>query len=309
MKKIFFILTAICIFSFSSCDFINVTNKSSDASAITAPAIESKSDGLVVSPSYLAGTVYLNIIRYEVNGSTDSATIVENTTQNIGQVTVATINNSLYTGSILFTDYYTDPSKYYQYFIRYKTSTEYKTSAVSGTYQGAGTAGVKAITNNTSNEAIQIVLNTSQYILSFTSTDIGIPTPYDTTDSFDLMIGLNNGTNTLLFPMTLDSANNKYTLSLRNVLPDTFIATPLTMKCIIGQTDATVQKGSNDTTTIYTVYHWTTSLSAAAVVNSAVVDNFTIPKDVDKTTTIDFTPTANKRSSLNSEVLIYPVFE
>lgn len=309
MKKIIFSFITVFIFSLCSCDFLNITNDKDSSSSITAPVIETKSDGLVISPTQVTGTVYLNIFRYEVDGATDSASIVANTTQNIGQVTLATINGSLYSGSILFTDYYTSTSKYYQYFVRYKTSSAYKTSAVSGTYKGAGSAGEKSITNKTANTPFQITLDNTQYILSVKNSDITMPAPLDASDSFDLMVGLNNGTNTILFPMTYDSGNSQYTVSLRNVLPDTFIAVPLTMKCIIGQTDVAVPKGTNDTTTIYTLYHWTSPLSAEATVNSTAVDDFTMPKNANESGTIDFTPTANQIGSVGSEIVILPVLE
>lgn len=121
-----------------------------------------------------------------------------------------------------------------------------------------------------------------------------MPTPVDTTDSFDLKVGLNNGVYTMLFPMTLDAANSKYTLSLRNVLPDNFYDKALTMVCLVGQTDEKSTVGTNDSTVNYTTYHWTASLAAEALKDTTVIESFTITKDVADTGITDFTPSANK---------------
>lgn len=298
MKKNFFILTILFSLVTFSCGIINVSDDSEDTS-IAAPSIVYATEGLVIAPTYSSGASYINIFRYEVSSSSDSATIVENTTKLVGQITPA----DNYTGQTQFTDLYTNSSKYYQYYVRYKNSHTYIYSKKSGTFAGKGSAGEKSITNNTSNTAIQISLNDKQYILSFASTDITMPTPADTTDSFDVMVGLNNGVNTLLFPMTFDSANGKYTLSLRNVLPDDFLAVALTMECLVGQTDENFTVGTNDTTVNYTTYHWCNSLKAQVFVNSKIADTFKVPTEVTDSGTNDFTPSASKINFTSSQPL------
>ena len=296
MKKSLFILTILFSLVTFSCGIINVSDNTEDTS-IAAPSIVSTTEGLVIAPTYSSGASYISIFRYEVSGSSDSATVVEDTTKLIGQITPA----DNYTGQTQFTDFYTNSSKYYQYYARYKNSHTYVYSKTSGTFAGKGSAGEKSITNNTSNSAVQISLDDKQYILSFASTDITMPTPADTTDSFDVMVGLNNGVNTLLFPMTLDSANSKYTLSLRNVLPDDFLAVALTMKCLVGQTDEDFTVGTNDTTVNYTTYHWCNSIDAQVLVDSTIADTFKIPTEVTDSDTSDFTPSANTINFTSSQ--------
>lgn len=281
-KNLLFLLAGISLVTLS-CKF-DITNNTS-STTITAPAISTGTDGPVIAPTMSSSVTYsyLSIFRYEVSGSSDSATKVSGSTSLIGQITPA----SDYTGSVQFTDLYADTSKYYQYYIRYKTAHAYLYSAASGTHQGTGTAGVQAITNSGSSP-VQMTLDTSQYILSTDSTNLTLP------GTFSLMIGMNNGVSTLLLPMTLDSANSKYTLAMRNVLPDSFLATAITTECLVGQTTAAVVKGTNDSTVIYTVYHWTQSLEAETIDStSAVLDSFTVPKDVTVSGTVDFTPSSN----------------
>src|SRR5574344_915773 len=290
MKKILFISTIILSLAFVSCHYINISNTEKDTS-IAAPGITSTTDGLVIAPKYMSGASYMSIFRYEVNGATDTATIVENSTKLVGQITPA----ENYVGATQFVDFYTSSSdKYYQYYIRYKNSSSYVYSKTSGTIKGVGSSDLKSITKNTSTEKIQISYDESQSIISFASTDITLPTPVDTTDSFDLKVGLNNGVYTMLFPMTLDAANSKYTLSLRNVLPDNFYDKALIMVCLVGQTDEKSTVGTNDSTVSYTTYHWTSSLAAEALKDTTVIESFTITKDVADTGITDFTPSANK---------------
>lgn len=298
MKKILFfnniIFTLTALVCAMSCNLININNSES-SDTIEAPVIENGAGGWVISPATVTGTLYYNIFRYEVTDGTSSGTIVEGTTTSIGQVIPYTDTKAnTYSGTVSFIDYYTDTSKYYQYYIRYKTSHAYRYSKVTGTYSGSGTSGVKAITNNTGLEKIQIALDSSQYIISFASTDVTMPTPFDATDTFDVMVGLNNGVSTYLYPMTKDTANNKYSLSLRNVLPSDFMDVTLTMTCIIGQTDEKKLAGSNSETTLYTTYHWTSALAAEATIDATAVSTFKVPSTLNDNTVTDYTPTANR---------------
>src|SRR5574344_1593199 len=92
-KSLFFFLIGISLVTLS-CN-IDITNDS-DSTTITAPAISSGTDGLVIAPTMSSSTSYsyLSIFRYEVSGSSDSATIVSDSTELIGQITPA----SGYTG-------------------------------------------------------------------------------------------------------------------------------------------------------------------------------------------------------------------
>lgn len=167
MKKILFISTIILSLAFASCDFINISNTEKDTS-IAAPGIESRADGLVIAPKYVSGASYMSIFRYEVSDATSAAIIVENSTKLVGQITPA----STYSGATQFTDFYTDSGKYYQYYIRYKNSSTYVYSKMSGTYKGVGTSDLEPITNNTANEKFRfrwIRIRVSFLLLQLTS--------------------------------------------------------------------------------------------------------------------------------------------
>jgi len=282
MKKTFFSLLVFFSLLTVACGLIDIDNN--DTTVIAAPSISIATEGHVISPTIVTGTSYMSIFRYRVTDASNSATIVADTTVLIGQITPA----ENYTGSVQFTDYYTASGEFYQYYIRYKTSHTYSYSSASGTYPGNGNPGTKPITGTA---PLDILYTDSQYILSFTSSMINMPSPKDSADTFDLMVGLNNGISTLLFPFTFDNANSKYTMALRNVLPTDFLNTPLSMSCIVGQTDEDVVKGSNDNTVIYTTYHWSSSLKSEIVNSSGdVLAKITIPSDLSSSDISDFTP-------------------
>ena len=135
MKKIILFFTTIIILTFTSCDIIDINNNETDTS-IYAPTITNTTEGLIIAPSIITGTLYMNIYRLVIkNNSIDSTT-------NIGQITPATD----YSGPVQFTDYYCDSSKSYQYYIRYKTSHTYRYSEVSKTFTPTANNGEKGIT-------------------------------------------------------------------------------------------------------------------------------------------------------------------
>ena len=284
MKKIILFLTTLTILTFTSCEFIDITNNEPDTS-IYAPTITSATEGLVIAPTIVTGTEYMNIFRYEI--SAESA-IVENSTKNIGQINPA----DSYSGPVQFIDYYCEASKSYQYYIRYKTSHTYRYSEASKTFVLKTGSGEKAITS--SEESVPVTFNKNQCILSFNSTLIdAIPTSYDTTKSFNLMIGLNNSVSTYVFPMTLDS-DNVYRVSLRNVIPSDFFDVDLELKCLIGRTEDSIVKGTDDTTEIYKVFHFTFPLTTLSTTDGTnALDSFQVPTQVTSTDYSDLTDTTN----------------
>lgn len=298
MKKTFLFLTAILIFSATACNIINIDNKD-PVTTIEAPATDRTTSGITITPSTknAAGIQYMNIFRYEVTTDDGFAEIVEGSERNIGEIYVKNQNNSAW----IFVDYYTSDSKLYQYYIRYKNEHQYLKSETTKTIRGVKENGEKVITNNDEEAAtFPIQLDEGQYVLSLDSTLITMPSTDFTDEYFSVMVAIDNDVETLLFKMTEDQANQKYTLSLRNVLPRTFFDTKLKVKYVVGQrVDSKTNGQKPQETPDYYRYHWTDPYPTLLYKDGNSIDDFIIYSSLGDLDPADFTPS---RSASENEV-------
>ena len=263
MKKALFFLTA--LFSaalFSSCGVIDFSNEKAE---VPAPTVDISGDNVIVSIKTLASYKYVNVIRYEVDDGTNNAGIKADTTFVIGQSVPQNASASL--GTILFYDYYTDNTKYYQYYVQYMTTSGHVVSKTSGTIKGAG-SGEKQLTPG-STPPVHMDYDEESGILSLEKAWFDpMPETVNSTagseEYFVLMVAISNGTRTQLFEfsesnLTLNGVpTDLYTINLKARLPESFIGRTLTIEGLVGSQDKD-KRGTYENTTSHNFinYCWT----------------------------------------------------
>lgn len=276
MKKnsiLFTVIISLVGFAFISCNFLTTSKPDS---GITAPAIDVDSSGtaLVITPTILSSTEYMNIFRYEVTGTGTDATVVENSLRCIGQI----LKSAEYTktGTIIFFDKYTDNAKFYQYYVRYRTTNGYKVSKTTGTYAGRQTnADYKEVAVKLAGgvEKVKITYDADSAILSLNAAEVTIPnTDKDDTENpgqkikFTFEVAISNSAQTRLFKLT--EVTGVYQIDLRKVLPDQFLDTNLTIKALVGvETYEHTQGESENLATDYYNYYYSMPLKEITLHN------------------------------------------
>lgn len=308
MKKIFYILSIILIFSLVACNFIDTTAKNT---GITAPNVsqEKGSTAISVTPTTLAASTYINIFRYD-----------ETNTYNVGQI----VKTSDYTttGEVNFVDYYTSGDKKYSYFARYKTSSGYVVSKSSGLKSGGPASGVdneKVMEVDTTggNSTTNVYYDSDAYVLKVKKSELKIPTTYqydnsiDTDSVFTPMIAINNGTKTQLFEMEektiketvsgVDTDVVYWYFDMRTYLPDNFFDKELTLEGIVGQEiDEGTNSSETDATVLYYVYSWTKPLESSLLTinySNSEVDTIIVTKSSKSEDVFDYTSYTAESSS------------
>ncbi len=293
MKKIVFYLTALFVTAaVISCGLVDF---SVDETYVAAPTVNYDSANVVsVSVPYYVGCKYINVIRYEVNGSSSSADKVKDTTFNIGQI----IPKNGYQdtkGVYTFYDYYVDSTKFYQYYLQYMTSSGHVVSRASGTVAGKGTEGEKIIAMDGSVTSIRIDYNTESGIIKMEKSLFSIPNDRSGNAFKQLKIALTNGTLTQLFNLS-DSGTGEYMASLKTLLPDSFIGRSLSIKGFVGEEEDSKPGHYSDDKDDYfrwIDYYWTKPLSAEKVMlyidnDTTTSDFFTVAQIKDEEDTYDY---------------------
>lgn len=308
MKKIFYILSIILIFSLVACNFIDTTAKNT---GITAPNVSQQKDSTAISviPTTLAASTYINIFRYD-----------ETNTYNVGQI-VKTSNYTT-TGEVNFVDYYTSGDKKYSYFARYKTSSGYVVSKSSGLKSGGPASGVdneKVMEVDTTggNSTTNVYYDSDAYVLKVKKSELKIPTTYqydnsiDTNSVFTPMIAINNGSKTQLFEMEektikenisgVDTDVVYWYFDMRTYLPDNFYDKELSLDGIVGQEiDEEPNSSETDATILYYVYSWTKPLESSLLTinySNSEVDTIIVTKNSKSEDVFDYTSYTAESSS------------
>lgn len=308
MKKIFYILSIILIFSLVACNFIDTTAKNT---GITAPNVSQSqgSTAIFITPTTLAASNYINIFRYD-----------ETNTYNVGQI----VKTSDYTttGEVNFVDYYTSGDKRYSYFARYKTSSGYVVSKSSGLKSGGPASGidnekVMEVEKTSGNTTTNVYYESDVYVLKVKKSELKIPTTYkydnniDTDSVFTPMIAINNGTKTQLFEMEektiketvlgMNTDVDYWYFDMRTYLPDNFYDKELTIEGIVGQEiDEGTNSSETDATVLYYVYSWTKPLeSSSLTINylNPAVDTIIVTKTSKSEDVFDYTSYTAESSS------------
>lgn len=257
MKKSIVFLTA--FFSaalFTACGLVDF---SVDKTEIVAPVVTENGGVITVNIQGIPSYKYVNVIRYEVTDGTDQASIVPDTTFNIGQcVPQPNRDGLIWTGSMSFLDHYTDSTKFYQYILQYMTSTGHVKSNSTKTIAGGGT-GAMVLSPDTT--PVKVYYNSVTGILTVETTYFSsLPETYDSTAGnekhFKLMVILNNGTKTQLFEMA-ENGIGDYAVSLKSRLPDNFIGKNLTLEGFVGHSIDSVP-GEDGDYPLFKTYCWTT---------------------------------------------------
>ena len=264
MKKALFFLTA--LFSaalFSTCGVIDFSNEKAE---VPAPTVDYAGNIISVSIKTITSYKYVNVIRYEVDDGTNNAGIKPDTTFVIGQCIPKKEN----LGVISFYDYYTDNTKYYQYYVQYMTASGHVVSNTSGTVQGAGT-GEKQLTPDST--PVRIDYDAEGGILSLEKARFDpMPETYysapGSEEYFTLMVAISNGKRTQLFEfsesnLTINGVpTDLYSINLKARLPESFIGRDLTIQGLVGNQEDK-KRGTYTNTDDYNFinYCWTKPVS------------------------------------------------
>ena len=320
-----FLAFVFSVFSFTSC----VIDFSSSGTKVSAPSIVSDSKGLIISPTTVLGVSYMNIIRYEVENASDSASVVPDTEFCVGQITSV---DSSTNRSYQFIDSYVAYGKYYQYSIRYKISSGYQESACSKTVTPKSGLCSCQVTTDDSNPyigfddtsytlTIKDNNSTSHYVnvvtKTYGSTDTTVTVcslidkgyyagneAGDWIDEINLEVAISNGSITRLFPLTYSSSDYEYVINLVNLLPESFFGVELTVEGItVMETEYVYssEETEDDTTLEYTNFHWMlpctsydlTDPEGATLTDSdgGSIDYFIVETSSNPTPTVDDTDT------------------
>lgn len=302
MKKIVFYLTAFFVAAaVISCGLVDF---SVDETYVAAPTVNSNDANNVVSITFSnhPGCKYINVIRYEVNGSSSTAEKVKDSTYNIGQIipkkadsegkkNYADVKDATYA----FYDYYSDATKFYQYYLQYMTSSGHVVSRASGTVAGKGAYGEKIIALADSVTSIRVDYNTESGIIKMEKSLFSIPNDRSGNAFKQLKIALTNGTLTQLFNLS-DSGTGEYMASLKTLLPDSFIGRSLSIKGFVGEDEDSKPGHYSDDKDDYfrwIDYYWTKPLSAEKVMlyidnDTTTSDFFTVAQIKDEEDTYDY---------------------
>lgn len=299
MKKTLFILLTVIAFSLAGCDIIDITNEKVEK-LYPQPVVGEKTatSGIPLSINVDSEIEYLNIFRYELVGGQNGAAINPNApVVNVGEIYLVDKGQ----GSVNFTDYYTSAGKYYKYAIRYKllnNTYAYSVSSkqVSGVVQGTNPERkiqTKGVTK------IPVTYDENQSIISVPQNTFDLPKDTGINETqFDVMVAISNNTKTLLFTLTYDENNKKYTNALRSALPDFFFDSQLYVKYIVGQVK-TSYENPKDTVLFYT-FHWTLPCEANLFDTTGTgKEYFVVTKNIDATNIADYTPAGSYSKKKN----------
>ncbi|MBB5219051.1 hypothetical protein DYE49_11520 [Treponema rectale] len=301
MKKIFILLTA--VFSaalFSSCGFIDF---SKDDGSITAPTITYGSDGgsIIITPVHQSGCYYVNVIRYEVDSGSKDASMVQNSTVNIGQIQPTEYYNN---HAMTFIDYYTDSNKFYQYYVRYRKADGYTSSQTTISYQGKGTAGSgeRELTAVDPSTPVRIDYNSNTFVLTIEKSLLVVSGTHELPEThesvtgtpvyFVPMIGINNGVRTQLFELGEQTINSIdcYQIALGNTLPTAFRDKELKITGIYGQEEFDPSKGAYTSEAPFMNIAWTKPLSDTDLfVDTEAASYFIVKQQVEEPDVYDVT--------------------
>ncbi|MCR5217803.1 hypothetical protein [Treponema sp.] len=301
MKKIFILLTtAFAAALFSSCGFIDF---STDDGSITAPTVTYGSDdaSIIITPVHQSNCYYINIIRYEVSSGSKDADKVDDSTVVVGQIVPTDYYNN---NAMTFIDYYTDSSKYYQYYVRYRKADGYTYSQTTISYAGKGTSGSgeRELTAVDTSTPLEINYDSGTYVLTIekallvTSGTHELPETHDSTSGtpvyFDLMVGLNNGTRTQLFELSEQTVNSVecFQIALGSVLPSTFRDKELKITGLYGQEEFDPSKGAYESEAPFMNIAWTKPLTDTDLyVDTVSASYFTVSAQTEEPDVYDVT--------------------
>lgn len=273
MKKKLILLTAVFFVAlFSSCNFIDF---STNDNSITAPTIHgSDGGGIVIAPVKQADCYYINVIRYEVSSGDKDASKVENSTVVVGQIVPTSYPQN---NAMIFIDYYTDSSKFYQYYVRYRKADGYSYSQTTISYAGKGASGSgeREMTAVDASNPLKVDYDSKTYLLTIeksllVNTGHELPETHDSQSSsggdavyFKPMVGINNGIRTQLFSLSEQTVNGVecYQIALGSVLPSLFRDRELKVTGIYGQEEFDPSKGAYETSIPFKNIAWTKPLS------------------------------------------------
>ena len=262
MKRALFFLTALSFAALlNSCGVVDFSNEKAE---VPAPTVDISGENVIISIKTLAAYKYVNVIRYEVDDGTNNAGIKADSTFVIGQCVPQNASSAL--GTILFYDYYTDNTKFYQYYVQYMTPSGHVVSNTSGTVPGAGNGEIQ-LTPDTA--PVRIDYDSEQGLLSlekarFDPMPETINSVPGTEEYFVLMVAISNGTRTQLFEfsesnLTLNGVpTDLYTINLKARLPESFIGRDLTIEGLVGSHEEKKRGTYTNTDSFYFInYCWT----------------------------------------------------